>query len=104
MVFVKRIDLRGFKTFGRKVTLKLGQGLTVITGPNGSGKSNIIDALRFALGELSPKELRGATISDLISKTNIPNPPRSVYVSVQFDNTDRRLPIDSGSITISREF
>ncbi len=104
MVFVKRIDLRGFKTFGRKVTLRLGQGLTVITGPNGSGKSNILDALRFALGELSPKELRGASISDLISKSNVPNPPRSVYVSVQFDNIDRRLPIDSGSVTISREF
>lgn len=104
MVYIRRIDLRGFKTFGRKATLKLSQGLTVMTGPNGSGKSNILDALRFALGELSPKELRGASLSDLISKSTLQNPPRSVYVSVQFDNTDRRLPIDSGAITISREF
>jgi len=104
MVYIKRIDLRGFKTFGRKATVRLNQGLTVITGPNGSGKSNILDSLRFALGELSPKELRGGSISDLISKTNVANPPKSVYVAVQFDNSDRRLPIDSSSVTISREF
>ncbi|MEM3017588.1 MAG: chromosome segregation protein SMC [Candidatus Bathyarchaeia archaeon] len=104
MVYIRRIDLRGFKTFTRKATLKLDQGLTVITGPNGSGKSNILDALRFALGELSPKELRGASLSDLISKSTLQNPPRSVYVSVQFDNADRRIPIDSGIVTISREF
>ncbi|MFC1507596.1 AAA family ATPase, partial [Thermoproteota archaeon] len=104
MVYIKRIDLRGFKTFGRKASVRLNQGLTVITGPNGSGKSNILDSLRFALGELSPKELRGGSISDLISKTNVANPPRSVYVAVQFDNSDRRLPIDSSSVTISREF
>ncbi|WP_455279939.1 chromosome segregation protein SMC [[Eubacterium] cellulosolvens] len=104
MVYIKRIDLRGFKTFGRKATVRLDQGLTVITGPNGSGKSNILDSLRFALGELSPKELRGASISDLISKTSVANPPKSVYVAVQFDNNDRRLPIDSSSVTISREF
>ncbi len=104
MVYIKRIDLRGFKTFGRKATVRLNQGLTVFTGPNGSGKSNILDSLRFALGELSPKELRGGSISDLISKTNVANPPRSVYVAVQFDNSDRRLPIDSSSVTISREF
>jgi len=104
LVYIKRIDLRGFKTFGRKVTLKLGQGLTVVTGPNGSGKSNVLDSLRFALGELSPKELRGSSLSDLVSKSTLTNPPRSAYVSVQFDNADRRLPIDSGSVTISREF
>jgi chromosome segregation protein len=104
MVYIKRIDLRGFKTFGKKATLKLGQGLTVITGPNGSGKSNVLDSLRFALGELSPKELRGSSLSDLVSKSNVSNPPKSAYVSVQFDNADRRLPMDAGSVTISREF
>jgi len=104
LVYIKRIDLRGFKTFGRKATLRLGRGLTVITGPNGSGKSNILDSLRFALGELSPKELRGSSLSDLISKSTVPNPPRSAHVAVQFDNADRRLPMDSDSLTISREF
>ncbi|MEM3429833.1 MAG: chromosome segregation protein SMC [Candidatus Bathyarchaeia archaeon] len=104
MVFIKRIELRGFKTFSRKVTLKLGRGLTVITGPNGSGKSNILDALRFALGELSPKELRGSSLSDLVTKSTTVNQPRSAYVAIQFDNTDRRLPVDSSTVTISREF
>ena len=53
MVFIKRIDIRGFKTFNKKVSINLGTGFTVITGPNGSGKSNILDSLKFALGELS---------------------------------------------------
>jgi len=104
LVYIKRIDLRGFKTFGRKVSLALDKGLTVVTGPNGSGKSNVMDAVKFALGELSPRELRGSTLSDLIHKGSIQLGQRSAYVSVQFDNMDRRLPIDSESVTISREF
>ena len=52
MVYIRRIDLRGFKTFGKKVSLTLDRGLTVVTGPNGSGKSNVIDSVKFALGEL----------------------------------------------------
>ncbi|MGQ9542999.1 MAG: chromosome segregation protein SMC [Candidatus Bathyarchaeia archaeon] len=104
MVYIKRIELRGFKTFSRKVNLKLNRGLTVLTGPNGSGKSNILDALRFALGELSPKELRGSSLSDLVSKSTTPNQPKSAYVAIQFDNTDRRLPVDSSTVTVSREF
>ena len=56
MVYIKRIDIRGFKTFSKKVSIGLDRGFTVITGPNGSGKSNILDALKFSLGELSPKE------------------------------------------------
>jgi len=68
LVYIKRIDLRGFKTFGKKATVHLERGLTIVTGPNGSGKSNILDSVKFALGELSPKELRGETIGDLIHK------------------------------------
>jgi len=56
LVYIRRIDLRGFKTFGKKVSLNLDRGLTVVTGPNGSGKSNVIDSVKFALGELSAKE------------------------------------------------
>ena len=104
MVYIKRIDLRGFKTFGRKVSLALDRGLTVVTGPNGSGKSNVMDAVKFAVGELSPKELRGSTLSDLIHKGSVQLGQRSAYVSIQFDNSDRRLPIDSEAVTISREF
>ncbi len=104
MVYIKRIDLRGFKTFGKKATIHLDRGLTIITGPNGSGKSNILDSVKFALGELSPKELRGETIGDLVHKSAQSVSPRSAWVAVQFDNHDRRIPIDSEAVTISREF
>ena len=104
MVYIKRIDIKGFKTFTKKVSLKLDKGLTVITGPNGSGKSNIVDAVKFALGELSPKEMRGSSLEDLISKSSSEHEAESAYVAIQFDNSDRRIPIDSDLVTISREF
>ena len=104
MVYIKRVDLRGFKTFGKKATVHLDRGLTVITGPNGSGKSNILDSVKFALGELSPKELRGETIGDLVHKGAQAASTRSAWVAVQFDNHDRRIPIDTEAVTISREF
>ncbi len=103
MVFIKRIDIRGFKTFSKKVSISLDKGFTVITGPNGSGKSNILDALKFALGELSPKELRGQSLSDLVHKSQGEG-ARSAYVAVQFDNSDRKIPVGSDLVTISREF
>ena len=104
MVYIKRVDLRGFKTFGKKATVHLDRGLTIITGPNGSGKSNILDSVKFALGELSPKELRGETIGDLIHKGVMATTAHSAWVAVQFDNQDRRIPIDAEAVTISREF
>jgi chromosome segregation protein len=104
LVYIKRIDLRGFKTFGKKATVHLDRGLTIITGPNGSGKSNILDSVKFALGELSPKELRGETIGDLVHKGAQAATTRSAWVAVQFDNHDRRIPVDSEAVTISREF
>ncbi len=103
MVFIKRIDIRGFKTFSKKVSISLDRGFTVITGPNGSGKSNILDGLKFALGELSPKELRGASLSDLVHKSQAEG-ARSAHVAVQFENGDRRIPVESDLVTISREF
>jgi len=104
LVYIKRIDLRGFKTFGKKATVHLDRGLTIVTGPNGSGKSNILDSVKFALGELSPKELRGETIGDLVHKGAQAATTRSAWVAVQFDNHDRRIPIDAEAVTISREF
>ncbi len=103
MVYIKRIDIRGFKTFAKKVSVSLDRGFTVITGPNGSGKSNILDGLKFALGELSPKELRGRSLSDLVHKSQDEG-AHSAHVAVQFDNSDRKIPVDSDQVTISREF
>jgi len=103
MVYIKKIELRNFKTFDKKVTLTLDKGLTVITGPNGSGKSNLLDAIKFSLGELSAKELRGASISDVITQTS-DMPKKSAYVLVQFENDDRRIPVDADAVSISREF
>ncbi|MGA8903848.1 MAG: chromosome segregation protein SMC [Candidatus Bathyarchaeia archaeon] len=103
-MYIKRIDLRGFKTFGKKATVHFDRGLTIITGPNGSGKSNILDSVKFALGELSAKELRGETIGDLIHKGVMAATSRSAWVAVQFDNQDRRIPVDAEAVTISREF
>ncbi len=103
-MYIKRIDLRGFKTFGKKATVHFDRGLTIITGPNGSGKSNILDSMKFALGELSPKELRGETIGDLIHKGAMAATSHSAWVAVQFDNHDRRIPVDAEAVTISREF
>ncbi len=103
MVYIKRIDIRGFKTFNKKVSVNLDRGFTVFTGPNGSGKSNILDALKFSLGELSPRELRGGSLSDLVHKSGTGD-ARAAYVAVQFDNSDRKIPVDSDLVTVSREF
>ncbi len=102
-MYIKRIDIRGFKTFSKKVSIGLDRGFTVITGPNGSGKSNILDSLKFSLGELSPKELRGQSLSDLVHKGQGEG-ARSAYVAVQFDNSDHKIPVDSDLVTVSREF
>lgn len=100
MVYIKRLTLQGFKSFGpRRLTLNLKKGLVVVTGPNGGGKSNIMDAIRFALGELSAHNLRVGRMSELVhDKPNV----TSVRVSITLDNSDGVLPIDSPEVTITR--
>jgi len=66
MPFIKKIEINGFKTFGKKTTLMFDKGFIAITGPNGSGKTNIIDAVLFALGEMSARKLRATNFSNLI--------------------------------------
>ena len=104
MVFIKRLEMRGFKSFGdRKVSVPFDRGLIVVTGPNGSGKSNIFDAVRFTLGDLSARSLRADKMSEVIydgDSTDGSN--RTAYVSIQFDNADRRIPVDTESVTIAR--
>ncbi|MEM2280752.1 MAG: chromosome segregation protein SMC [Candidatus Bathyarchaeia archaeon] len=107
MPYIKKIELRGFKSFGpQMVKILLDKGFTVITGPNGSGKTNIVDAVLFALGELSVKRLRAETAAKLIfqgsEKAGLEK-ARMAKVIVQFDNSDGRIPVDTSTVTVSRE-
>lgn len=107
MVYIKRVVIRGFKSFGKKkVTLRLSKGFSAIVGPNGSGKSNLLDAVRFGLGVLSSKSLRVNTFSDLVftpSKGAKVTPAKYTSVSLYFDNSDRRLPVDADTVIIDRQ-
>ncbi|MBT8171681.1 AAA family ATPase [Candidatus Bathyarchaeota archaeon] len=107
MPYIKKIELKGFKSFGPKTaTVKLDKGFTAITGPNGSGKTNIADAVLFGLGELSARRMRAASLSKLVyhgyPELNVKK-SKSAKVVIQFDNSDNRLPVDTQTVTISRE-
>jgi chromosome segregation protein len=92
----------GFKSFGFKNTVvHFERGLVAITGPNGSGKSNILDAIMFAIGENSPKTLRVDKFQSLFHDSHNSN-HRLIRVSLTFDNTDRGIPIDSDTVTLTR--
>jgi len=107
MPYIKKIELKGFKNFGHKtVKVTLDKGFTAITGPNGSGKTNIVDAALFALGELSTRRLRAENAAKLIfhgSEQAGLERAKKAKVVVQFDNTDGRIPVDTTTVTISRE-
>lgn len=106
MPYLKKIELRGFKSFGPKnVKITLDKGFTVVTGPNGSGKSNIVDAALFALGELSTRRMRAESLKSLIfhgSPHAKVKKTKSAKVSIQFDNNDGRIPIETSTVTVSR--
>ena len=107
MPYIKRIEVRGFKSFGpQTVKVVLDKGFTVITGPNGSGKTNILDALLFALGELSTRRLRAENAAKLIfhgsEKAGLEK-AKMAKVIIQFDNSDGRMAVDTSTVTVSRE-
>ncbi len=86
------------------VSVPVERGLVAITGPNGSGKSNLLDAILFALGENSAKTLRVPNLGALIYDAAVEEQkPSSAKATLQFDNSDRRIPVDSDTVTISRE-
>ena len=103
-MYLKQIKINGFKSFADKITLDLEPGITGVVGPNGSGKSNIVDAVRWVLGEQSIKSLRGdSTMTDVIfSGSKSRNPSNSASVTLIFDNTDHTLKIDYTEVSIKR--
>lgn len=102
-MFLKSIEIRGFKSFADKTELIFKKGVTVVVGPNGSGKSNIADAVRWVLGEQSIKSLRGGKMEDVIfAGTQFRKPVGLAQVSLVLDNCDKELPIDYTDVIISR--
>ena len=102
-MYLKSIEVQGFKSFANKITFKFHNGITGIVGPNGSGKSNVADAVSWVLGEQRIKQLRGASMQDVIfSGTEMRKALGSAYVAITLDNADHQLSIDYDEVTVSR--
>lgn len=102
-MYLKKIEIQGFKSFADKTEIEFNGGITAVVGPNGSGKSNISDALRWVLGEQSAKTLRGSKMEDVIfSGTNSRKPTGYAEVTIVLDNKDGSLPIDYSEVSVTR--
>ena len=102
-MYLKSIEIQGFKSFANKITFKFHNGITGIVGPNGSGKSNVADAVRWVLGEQRIKQLRGASMQDVIfSGTELRKPLGYAYVAITLDNSDHQLSVDYDEVTVAR--
>lgn len=102
-MYLKSLEIFGFKSFAEKTLLQIEPGITVVIGPNGCGKSNIVDSLRWALGEKSAKNIRGEKMEDIIFNGTDQRKPLSLAeVSITMDNSGKILDIDSEAVTVTR--
>jgi chromosome segregation protein len=102
-VYLKSLEVTGFKSFPEKTVLKFSPGITAVVGPNGCGKSNLLDAVRFALGEQSVKLLRGGRMDDFIfNGTARRKALNFAEVTLVFDRADRYLPLEYQEVAVTR--
>ena len=103
-MYLKSIEVQGFKSFANKIKFEFHNGITGIVGPNGSGKSNVADAVRWVLGEQRVKQLRGGTMQDVIfSGTENRKPLSYASVAITLDNSDHKLPVEYEEVTVTRK-
>jgi chromosome segregation protein len=102
-MYLKSIEIQGFKSFAQKIRFEFHNGITGIVGPNGSGKSNVADAVRWVLGEQKVKQLRSSNMQDVIfAGTENRKAQSYAYVALTLDNSDHKLPLDYNEITVAR--
>ena len=103
-MYLKCIEVQGFKSFANRIKFEFHNGITGIVGPNGSGKSNVADAVRWVLGEQRAKQLRGGSMQDVIfSGTENRKPLSYASVAITLDNSDHQLPVDYSEVTVTRK-
>src|SRR3990167_9953698 len=102
-MYLDRLEIAGFKSFAQKVSFTFNRGIISVVGPNGSGKSNLSDAIRWVLGEQSMKAVRSKKSEDVIfAGSDKKSKLGMAEVSITFDNTDHKLPIDFSEVVIAR--
>src|ERR1041385_8948894 len=100
---LRTLEIKGFKSFGDKITMHFDKGVTSVVGPNGSGKSNVVDAIRWVLGEQKTRMLRSEKMENIIfNVTKTRKPSNMAEASVSFENTNNILPTEYSTVTITR--